>query len=611
VWVVLALVVGAWCGSRADAAQAPADSARELDSPRATMFEFLEAIYAVRGGDESAWRRVEACFDLEGAGVDVEGGEAREIAHDLWSALNHIRLVQRSDLPDAAASVGLSRFRYFPRLFDSEDEKLCVRAGLETERIELARGRDGLWRFSAATVESAAALNRALSKLELVVDPDQLLRHGESLVRRWVPASLRRVVFLELETWQWIGLVVVVLLGMLVDFLARPGLASLLRLLLRRHQNVVAVDTQAAFVRASGLLAAGVVWTVLLRSLALPNGVEMVLLAASRTFAILAGAWCGWRLADLICEALMHAASKTASKFDDVIVPLVRKSAKILVAVLGLIYAAQSLRIDVLPLITGLGIGGLAFAFAAKDTIENFFGSIAVVLDRPFEVGDWVVIDKVEGTVEELGFRSTRVRTFYNSQITVPNSTLVRATVDNYGRRRYRRWKTTLGVQYDTTPEQLIAFTEGIRELVRTHPYTRRDYFQVWCNDFGASSLDILLYIFFEAPDWSTELRERERMFVDIVRLADRLGVQFAFPTHTVHLYQEEHAPSQARHEPPAANSERRAMVRGIRAARELVAQQPWREKRPDGVMFSSSPSDLDESDSNDPTRTTEDTRAS
>lgn len=582
-----------------------------LDSPRSTMFAFLEGIHSVKSGDEESWDEVLACFDFEAAGVDPQSDEAREIARDLWSALNRIRMVQRSDLPDAEAAEGKRSFRYFPRLFDTEDERVRMRAGIESERIELVRSQDGAWRFSARTVSSAPSLSRALSKLELVVDPEQLARHDDSLVRRWVPASLRNVAFLEVEAWQWIGLAVIALLGFLVDFLMRPVLANALRMGLRRYQNVVTKDTQTQFVRAAGLLAAGVVWTVTVRTLALPLTAENVLIAAARTFSILAGAWCAWRLADVVGEALLHAASKTASKFDDVIVPLVRKSAKILATVFAIIYGAQSLDLDVMPLITGLGIGGLAFAFAAKDTIENFFGSVAVVLDRPFEVGDWVIIDDIEGNIEELGFRSTRVRTFYNSQITIPNSTLVRATVDNYGRRRFRRWKTKLGVQYDTTPEQLLAFTEGLRELVRSHPYTRKDYYQIWCNDFGASSLDILLYVFFESPDWSTELRERERLFLDIVRLADQLGVQFAFPTQTLHVFQEEHGEAQVRHEQPATSTDRRARVRGMRAARDVVQSQPWRKDKPAPVDFGAPVGDLEGGDRNDPTRTTEDTRAS
>jgi MscS family membrane protein len=183
-----------------------------------------------------------------------------------------------------------------------------------------------------------------------------------------------------------------------------------------------------------------------------------------------------------------------------------------------------------------LGIGGLALAFAAKDTLGNFFGSITVLFDRPFGIGDWIVIGDVEGTVERVGFRSTRVRTFYNSMVTLPNSYIVNTQVDNYGARQYRRARIMLSVAYSTPPEKIDAFCEGIRELIRLHPYTRKDYYHVYFNKFAASSLDILLYTFFEVPDWGTELRERHRLFVDILTLAKKLGVEFAFPTQTVWL---------------------------------------------------------------------------
>ena len=141
-------------------------------------------------------------------------------------------------------------------------------------------------------------------------------------------------------------------------------------------------------------------------------------------------------------------------------------------------------------------------------------------------------------------------------------------------------------MQYDTPPEKLLAFTEGIRELVRQHPYTRKDFYQIWCTDFGDFSLNILLYMFFAVPDWATELRERERLFVDIVRLADRLGVRFAFPTQTVHLYREEHAPGEARYEVPAGAHDSEAQAAGIEVAQTITRERDWQSQRPGPVDF-------------------------
>ena len=200
---------------------------------------------------------------------------------------------------------------------------------------------------------------------------------------------------------------------------------------------------------------------------------------------------------------------------------------------------AEVFHLPVKTLLTSLGIGGLAIGFAARETLQNFFGSITVLIDRPFHIGDWVKIGDVEGTVETVGFRSTRVRTFYNSLITVPNGSLLTATVDNMGARRYRRIKAMLSLTYDTPPEKIDAFCEGIRELILRHPYTRKDYYHVYFNQFADASLNVLLYCFHETPDWGTELRERHRLFNDILHLARRLGVEFAFPTQTIHLHQE------------------------------------------------------------------------
>jgi MscS family membrane protein len=194
-------------------------------------------------------------------------------------------------------------------------------------------------------------------------------------------------------------------------------------------------------------------------------------------------------------------------------------------------------------IIAGMGIGGLAFAFAAKDTIANLFGSITVLLDKPFQIGDLINIGgNIEGVVEQVGIRSTRVRTLYDSLITVPNGTLTSSHIDNWGRRNSRRWKTTLGVQYDTSPQKLEAFCEGIRELIKKNEYIRQDNYRVFFNAFSASSLDILIYLFWKVPGWDEELIQKHKMSIEILELANEMGVSFAFPTQTVHLFNEDNS---------------------------------------------------------------------
>jgi MscS family membrane protein len=196
----------------------------------------------------------------------------------------------------------------------------------------------------------------------------------------------------------------------------------------------------------------------------------------------------------------------------------------------------QSFGYSITSLLAGLGIGGVAVALAAQDTIANFFGSVMIFADKPFQIGDWIITGKVEGTVEEVGFRSTRIRTFYNSVVTVPNSKLASSDVDNLGLRRYRRIKEMLSLTYSTTAQQMQAFVEGIRAIIQANRFMRKDFYEIHFNGYGNSSLNVLVYCFLEVDSWSDELREKHNFFLEILRLAEELGVEFAFPTQTVHV---------------------------------------------------------------------------
>jgi MscS family membrane protein len=206
------------------------------------------------------------------------------------------------------------------------------------------------------------------------------------------------------------------------------------------------------------------------------------------------------------------------------------------VVCVGVIFVLQNMDVDVGSLLAGASLGGLAFTLAARDTVANLFGSISIFADHPFQVGDWVVIDGHEGVVEEVGMRSTRIRTFYSSVVTIPNSVVANTAVDNYGMRQYRRCMVTLGVTYDTTPELMRAFVEGIRAILRANPKVRKDAYEVCFRNFNASGLEILVYFFFDTDTWSDELAQRQNVFLEVLRLAEQLGVRFAFPTQTLHI---------------------------------------------------------------------------
>jgi MscS family membrane protein len=302
----------------------------------------------------------------------------------------------------------------------------------------------------------------------------------------------------------------------------------------------VEIEGGRSVTRPFGIVAMGALWLLGLQFLSLPERPYVALMLCARFVLMFGAVWSACRAVDWISAVATGVAARTATKIDDLLVPMLRRAIKVFVVALGVVWIADNLDMDIAALLAGLGIGGIALALAGKETVENFFGALTILADRPFQVGDWIVMGDVEGTVSDVGFRATRVRTFYNSVITFPNAMLIRTAVDNLGAREYRRIKMRLGMTYDTPPDKLESFIEGIRELVRRHPYTRKEYYHVYFNSFGDSGLEVLLYCFVRTPDWATELRERHRLLMDILRLANELDVEFAFPTRTLHMVQSE-----------------------------------------------------------------------
>jgi MscS family membrane protein len=534
------------------------------------MMTFLEAMNA----SPPNFTRAASTMDIPTA----LAGSAQQFATRLLGILNRIGEVRPTMLPDEsqAQSRDLSEFRFFPQR-SLGDHNAALRAGAEGE-ITLVKTTSGAWKFSRATIDGLADLYDSVEGMSLQIGVDEARFDISLRIRRMFPRSMYGR-FLGIEYWQWAGLLLLIFLAVVLDYIVQAVLRAATTTRIRKRGGEPKPDIIRKSVRPFGLFAGALSLIATVHLLGLPAGALAIVIPAIRLILSVAGVWAAFRATDLLAELLSQRAAATDSKFDDLLIPLVRKTLKIFIAAIGLIYIAGALNIEIVPLLTGLGIGGLAVAFAAKDTIENFFGSVAVILDQPFEVGDWVKINDVEGTVEELGFRSTRIRTFYNSLVTVPNASLVRATVDNFGRRKYRRTNTTLNLTYDTPPDKIEAFCEGVRELIRAHPYTRKDYFCVYFNNFGAHSLDVLVYFFHECPDWQTELRERQRMYLDILRLADALGVEFAYPTQTLFVNPEQgdHQPAP----PPGDDADIAARRKGLNAARSITEYAPWRARKP------------------------------
>ncbi|MBN2080342.1 MAG: mechanosensitive ion channel family protein, partial [Spirochaetes bacterium] len=352
----------------------------------------------------------------------------------------------------------------------------------------------------------------------------------EETVPAWMKES---IVFLQI--WQWAGLFLAILLGLMVKFVVKAGV-DLVNRISARSSRVWFMKTAKAFSGPTSLLAATLFWYISYRLLGFDGGVQTFLRIVLQI--LLAGAllWLLYRLMGVFSDYLADVASRTPSTLDDKLVPIATRALRIFIVVFGALVAVQNMGLNVMSVLAGLGIGGLAFALAGKDMVANFFGSLMILFNGPFQVGDWIIVGSAEGTVEEIGFRTTRIRTFYNSVITIPNGELVIKEVDNMGRREYRRVMATVGVTYDTPPDLLREFIDGIKKIIADNPHSKKDAIYVVFNGYGDSSLDIMIYYFIKVPDWMTELEQKEDVFMKIFRLAAQLNVDFAFPTRTVHM---------------------------------------------------------------------------
>ncbi len=255
-----------------------------------------------------------------------------------------------------------------------------------------------------------------------------------------------------------------------------------------------------------------------------------------RTFAIVIVAWALYRCIRVITYMLDKITSKTESDLDNQLVPFVEKFLKVVVIVIGFILIVREWGYDINGLLAGLGLGGLAFALAAKDTLSNLFGSIMIITDRPFAVGDWIQTPGVEGTVEEIGFRSTKVRTFANSLVTVPNSLIANSTIENWSRMFKRRIFFKLGVTYTSSVNQVREAVERVKDAVRNNEDIKQDFWLVNFSDFNDSSLDIMVYCFTKTTAWAEFMKVQEDLLLTIMEKTREIGVSVAFPSRSVYM---------------------------------------------------------------------------
>ena len=386
---------------------------------------------------------------------------------------------------------------------------------------------DSSWYYSRETVALLDQLHREVYPL------------GSNILVNLFP-HIGQGRFLGLATWQYVGILILLLFTYLINALLSRMINPLIGYLTRRYLGEEGTERQLVWKAASylSMLIILALLRMLVPTLLLPIQLAELthkgLLIASTIILVLFL----FRTIDLVMIYVRSWAASTEQKYDEQLLPIVRTTLIIIVVLGGLFQILNLLNVNVTALIAGVSIGGLALALAAQDTVKNLIGSAIVFTDRPFQIGDYIEWGGQAGTVEQVGFRSTRIRTGDTSLISVPNGTIANVAVTNKGMRTFRLFHLTPGVTYNTPPALVEQFIEGLHGLAKAHPMVNAEISYIYFNNMSASSLDIMFRVYLDVPSYAAELRTKEELLLGILRLAEVLGVHFAFPSSSVYVEQ-------------------------------------------------------------------------
>lgn len=246
--------------------------------------------------------------------------------------------------------------------------------------------------------------------------------------------------------------------------------------------------------------------------------------------------WTLFRLSNLLSKMMMRMFSKMDREMADNFAPLITQAVKISIIVMGVLVVIQNLGYSIGSVLAGLGIGGLAIALAAQDTIANLFGTFVMIADKPFKVGDWVKFRDIDGNVETIGFRSTKVRTWAKSVKIVPNKLLTSEIIENWSEMPKRRVSMKIGIPYSSPPERVLELRDRMEDILRMDPGVDQDYYFVYFDDFAQSSLEFFIYYFTKTIVWKEYLAVRQRINIKFMKAVADCGLSFAFPSQTLYF---------------------------------------------------------------------------
>jgi MscS family membrane protein len=495
----------------------PAGPVDEYDrgTPRSSVKEFFKA---ARGGD---YERAAQYLDLRNLPRWIDKNEGPELARQLKIALDRtlwVDLEQVSADPKGNIEDGLP----------SRRESLGgIKTPEKTVDILLQRvpRKDGvlIWKFSNRTVAEIPQLYKYF---------------GYGPFQEMLSNVFPDFTLLGWQLWQW----ALFLVGLPLTYLAALLPTRIVGRLVRGRATEMS--------RKFSLWITGpiriVLWVLFMRAVAEYIGASAAVGSLFRAKILLAIAltWAAIRLVDLLLDLWAERLQKKGEESAAVLVQPVRKIAKGLVVLFAAILWLDNIGFNVSALLAGLGVGGIAVALAAQDTLKNFFGSVMILLDKPFSIGQRVTVKGHDGVVEEIGLRSTRIRLLTGHQTTVPNDQMANVDIENIGRRPYIRRLTNITITYDTPPEKIEKAVNIIETILDNHEGMKPDFPpRVYFNEFNSDSLNLLVLYWYHPPDYWSFLAFSQRVNLQIMREFEKEGIRFAFPTSTTYLTQDDDQP--------------------------------------------------------------------
>jgi MscS family membrane protein len=353
-----------------------------------------------------------------------------------------------------------------------------------------------------------------------------------------LPAPLLSAGPLDVLWWQWIALLLALPLAALVGWLLAPPTQAVMKRAVAKTPTPFDDEVVAA-ARGPLVLFWGVAASrVFLWWIELPEPVESALYALQRAALVVAVFWIVFRAIKAMQDALPVSAWASRHPALRSVIPLLGRIARVLVFVLGVLAVLATFGYPVATILAGLGIGGIAIALGAQKSLEHFFGSVSIGVDQPFRVGDAIAVDGIEGDVEAIGLRSTRIRTIDRTVVSIPNGRLAESRTENFGLRERMRFRTVVRLEYGTPSATIRAVRDATEALLRAHPKTWTGQVVVHLVGFGESALELEVFCWVETPTYAEFRAIREEFLLGIMEVVERAGAKFAYPTRTVNLRQ-------------------------------------------------------------------------